>query len=207
MRMTPPTPPPPERSARRRFAPRIALIVAAVIVVILMASARQLAVFYTDKLWFDDLGFGDTWRTLFVAHIVPAVIFTLAMFVILLVSLIVADRVAPRFRNMGPEDEIGERYRAFVAPSAGRVRLNVAAVFALLVGVGASSQWREWILFRNRVTWGVKDAQFHKDIGFYVFELPFLRFVAEWLFVVFLVTLLVTAVFHYLNGGIRFQAP
>lgn len=207
MRMPPPTPPPPERVVRRRFAPRVALIVAAVIIVVLIASARQLAVLYTDKLWFGDIGFGDTWRTLLVARIVPAVIFTVAMFVILFVSLVVADRLAPRFRNMGPEDEIVERYRTFVAPYASRVRVIVATVFALLVGVGASSQWREWILFRNRVSWGVKDPQFGKDIGFYVFELPFLRFVAQWLFVVFLVTFLVTGVFHYLNGGIRFQAP
>jgi uncharacterized membrane protein (UPF0182 family) len=206
MRM--PTPPAAERPrARRRFAPRVALVVAVVVLIVLLASARQLAVFYTDKLWFDDLGFGGTWRTLLVAHIVPALIFTAAMFVLLLASLIVADRLAPRFRNMGPEDEIVERYRTFVAPYAGRVRVLVALVFAILVGVGASSQWKQWILFRNRVTWGVKDAEFHKDIGFYVFTLPFLRFIFSWLFVVLLVVLLITAVFHYLNGGIRFQAP
>ncbi len=206
MRMPPP-PMAPEPPARRRLAPRVALVVAVVVLIVLIASARQLAVFYTDKLWFDDLGFGSTWSTLLVAHIVPALIFTAAMFVLMVVSLTVADRVAPRFRNMGPEDEIVERYRTFITPYAGRVRVLVAAVFALLVGVGASSQWKQWILWRNSVHWGVKDPQFHKDIGFYVFQLPFLRFIFQWLFVVLLVVLLVTAVFHYLNGGIRFQAP
>ncbi len=53
----------------------------------------------------------------------------------------------------------------------------------------------------------MKDPQFHKDIGFYVFRLPFLEFVVGWVFAALLVVLIVTAVFHYLNGGIRLQSP
>src|SRR5690606_23426775 len=47
---------------------------------------------------------------------------------------------------------------------------------------------------------------FGMDIGFYVFKLPFLTFLASWLFAAFLIVLIVTAVFHYLNGGIRVGA-
>ena len=53
----------------------------------------------------------------------------------------------------------------------------------------------------------MKDPQFHRDIGFYVFRLPFLEFIAGWTFAALLVILIVTAVFHYLNGGIRLQTP
>ena len=70
-----------------------------------------------------------------------------------------------------------------------------------------SSQWRQWILFTNRVDFGIKDPQFHKDVGFYVFELPFIKFMIDWLFAGLVIVLLVTAVAHYLNGGIRFQSP
>ena len=38
----------------------------------------------------------------------------------------------------------------------------------------------EWILFTQRaVDFGIKDPQFHKDVGFYVFRLPFLQFVVR----------------------------
>ena len=40
-----------------------------------------------------------------------------------------------------------------------------------------------------------------------MFQLPFLRFVSQWLFVTFVLVLLVVAVFHYVNGGIRLQTP
>ena len=70
---------------------------------------------------------------------------------------------------------------------------------------GVSSEWR--ILFSNATKFGVKDPQFHRDIGFYVFRLPFLQFIAGWTFAALLVVLIITAVFHYLNGGIRLQTP
>ena len=108
---------------------------------------------------------------------------------------------------MGPEDELVDRYQQFVSPYQGRIRVGVSLFFALIAGVGVSSQWQEWMLFTHRVDFGVKDPQFDKDIGFYVFQLPFLRFIVDWLFAGLVIVLLVTAVAHYLNGGIRFQSP
>ena len=79
----------------------------------------------------------------------PALIFSAIFFVLMLVNLIVADRVAPRYRGTGPEDEIIERYRGYVAPYAGRVRVGVSLFFALVMGSGVSAQWQNWILFSN----------------------------------------------------------
>ena len=83
----------------------------------------------------------------------------------------------------------------------------VALFFSLIMGSGVSAQWQNWILFSNSTSFGIKDPQFHKDISFYVFRLPFLQFAAGWIFAALLVVLIVSAVFHYLNGGIRLQSP
>jgi uncharacterized protein len=198
----------PAERPRRPLGLRGWLIGAAVVLIILLLSLRGLARFYTDYLWFKEVGFSDTWRRLLSAKAVPSLIFSTIFFVIMLVNLIVADRVAPRYRSAaGPEDEIIERYRTYVAPYAGRLRVLVALFFALVMGGGVSAEWRSWILFRNAVSFGVKDPQFHRDISFYVFRLPFLEFVVGWTFAALLVVLIVTAVFHYLNGGIRLQSP
>ena len=197
----------PVEGRRRPFGLRGWLIVAAVVLVILLLSLRGLARFYTDYLWFKDVGFAHTWRALLSAKAVPALIFSVVFFVVILVNLIVADRIAPRYRGTGPEDEIIERYRGYVAPYAGRVRVLVAIFFSLIMGSGVSAQWQSWILFSNSTSFGIKDPQFHKDISFYVFRLPFLQFAAGWTFAALLVVLIVSAVFHYLNGGIRLQSP
>jgi uncharacterized membrane protein (UPF0182 family) len=195
---------------RRSFRLRAWIIAAVVIVVILLLSLRGLAGFYTDFLWFDSLGQGSTWRELLAAKVVPAVVFTAVFFVIMLVNLFIADRIAPKVRPMGPvspEEELVNRYQQVTARFQGRIRIGVAIFFALIAGIGVSSQWRNWILFTNRVDFGIKDPQFHKDVGFYVFQLPFIRFILDWLFAGLVIVLLVTAVAHYLNGGIRFQTP
>ncbi|HEX4777971.1 MAG TPA: UPF0182 family protein [Acidimicrobiia bacterium] len=192
---------------RRPFRLRAWMIVAAVLLVILIFSLRGLAGFYTDYLWFDSVGFGATWRGLLLAKIVPAAVFTIAFFVVMLANLVIADRLAPSTRTSGPEDELIERYQHAVAPYQGRIRALVAAFFALIAGGSVAGQWRQWILFRHRVNFGVKDPQFHKDVGFYVFTLPFLRFIFEWAFAALVIVFIVTAVAHYLNGGIRLQSP
>jgi len=194
---------------RRPYRSRTWLVLAIVLVVllVLLLSLRGLAHFYTDYLWFRSVGFTDVWRGLLAAKVVPAVVFTLALFAVLLTSLTIADRLAPRMRTMGPEDELIDRYQQAVGRYSGRIRVGVSALFALIMGVSVSGEWQQWILFRNRVDFGVKDPQFHKDLGFYVFQLPFLKFIADWAFGALVIVLLVTAVAHYLNGGIRLQTP
>src|SRR5438045_7816935 len=158
------------------------LIGVAILLIVLLLSLRGLARFYTDYLWFKDVGFSHTWRALLSAKAVPALIFSAVFFVVMLVNLIVADRIAPRYRGTGPEDEIIERYRGYVAPYAGRVRVLVALFFSIIMGSGVSAQWNHWILFSNSTSFGIKDPQFHKDLSFYVFRLPFLQFAAGWTF-------------------------
>ena len=46
---------------------------------------------------------------------------------------------------------------------------------ALLFGLYASAQWQEWLLFRHAQPFGDVDPVLGKDVGFYVFRLPFLE--------------------------------
>lgn len=191
------------RARGRVPANRIWLIVVAVVLLFLVTSLRGIAGFYTDYLWFNELGFSSVWRGTLGAKALLTLVFVGVFFGAMWASLTIAERLAPRFRPLGSEDEIVQRYREMIGPHAGKLRLAVSALFALIAGGGVSSQWSSFILFRNSVDFGVKDAQFNRDIGFYVFQLPFLRFLVDWLFVAIVIITLVTVVAHYLNGGIR----
>lgn len=183
------------------------MIVVVVILVALFLSARGLASFYTEYLWFDSVGFGPTWRGLLWARFAPAAVFTTLFFLIMLANLTIADRLAPKARGLGPEDEMLARYQSSVGPYAGRLRILVSAIFALLAGGSVAGEWQRWVLFTNAQDFGVKDPQFHLDVGFYVFRLPFLTFLFDWLFAGLIIVFIVTAIAHYLNGGIRLQTP
>ena len=67
---------PPAEAPRRSFGLRGWLIGAAVLLVLLILSLRLVAVFYTDALWFSDIGFSSTWRALLAAKVLPALVFS-----------------------------------------------------------------------------------------------------------------------------------
>jgi uncharacterized protein len=200
--MRPPTQMP-RRAQRPSNRARVILVVVLVALFVFFTSLRGIAGFYTDYLWFQALDLTGVWTGILGARIALAVIFMALFFLLMWVNLWFADRVAPRFRPTGPEEELLERYHDVVGERAGLVRVGVAALFALIAGAGTAGQWESWILFTNSQEWGMTDPLFDTDIGFYVFELPFLSFVVNWLFGSLVTIFLITAAAHYLNGGIR----
>ncbi|MEY2424374.1 MAG: uncharacterized protein QOI95_4441 [Acidimicrobiaceae bacterium] len=193
--------------ARRPGRGRVLLVIAAVGLFLLVTTLRSIASFYTDYLWFQSIGQTGVWRGVLGTKLTLAFVFIAIFFVLLWLNLLIADRLAPKFRPAGPEEELIERYHELVGRRTGLVRIAVALLFAVIAGAGASGQWQEWLLFRNYVPFNVQDPQFHKDVGFYVFQLPFLSFLVGWFFAAFVIVLIVSAVAHYLNGGIRVQTP
>ena len=184
---------------------RAVLVVFAIALVILITSLRGLANFYTDYLWFSSLDLGSVWSKILWTRVGLGALFTAIFAVLLWINLWVADRLGPSVRPRGPEEELVERYHAAVGQRAGLVRIVVSVILGLIAGAGVSSQWESWLLFVNREDFGVRDALFDRDVGFYVFQLPFLTYLVSWLFFAFFVIFLVTAIAHYLNGGIRIQ--
>ena len=184
---------------------RIVLIAVFVLVVLLFIFARSLAGFYVEALWYQSVGrSGVFWETLRTKALLAAV-FTAGFIAVGLASLTIADRLAPVVRPAGPEEQLLERYREIVGQRHGTLRVAIAVLFGLVAGLPASSHWQEWLLFRNSVSFNKVDEQFKTDVGFYVFRLPFLNYLVNWLFAAFIVILLLTALAHYLNGGIRLQ--
>ena len=62
-------------------------------------------------------------------------------------------------------------------------------------------------MFRNSKAFGIADAQFGNDVGFYVFRLPFITFVLDWLFAALVFVLMLVVFTHVLSGGIVLQPP
>src|SRR3954470_8076155 len=125
--MTSPTALPRRRHASRR---RVWIIAVLVLGFILLTSLRSVAGFYTDYLWFKEVHLTGVFRGVLGTQIRLAVVFTLLFFVLCFVNLYIVDRVAPRFRGMGPDDELVQRYREIVGTHTGKVRVAVAAFFA-----------------------------------------------------------------------------
>jgi uncharacterized protein len=185
------------------------LFIAIGIVVLIAVVLSALSGFYLDLLWFREVHFSGVFWSVFWSKVVLGLIFGVAFFVLLLVNLLIVRQVTPRYRPFSPEQEVIERYRAALEPYASRILPAFSALIALFVGIAASSQWQTFLLWRSAgpVRFGPQfaDGVFHKDPSFYIFILPFQKFVQGWLFSSLVGVTIIVAIAHYLTGGIRFQ--
>ena len=108
---------------RRTGRGRILLVVVAIGLFILITTLRSIASFYTDYLWFQSIGQTGVWRGVLGTKLTLAFVFIALFFVLLWVNLFIADRIAPKFRPAGPEEELIERYHELV----GRRRVSCAS--------------------------------------------------------------------------------
>ncbi|MFH1331539.1 MAG: UPF0182 family protein [Actinomycetota bacterium] len=188
----------------RRFgAGRRILVVTALLVLLLLLSLRGLANFWTDYLWFDSVDFSAVWRTLLFTKIVLALIGIVVAFGLMLGNIWLAQRVGPELAPAGPGEQLVVRYRSLPAFRRWLMLLGISGFFGLVLGLGAVGWWENWLLLSNRQSFGVADPVFSRDIGFYVFQVPFWRDLFGWAFQFTVVTALVVAVVYYLNGSIR----
>ncbi len=168
---------------------------------------RFLATLWTDYLWYQSVDQTGVWRTLVFTRVGLVVVASLIGFGLFWVNLWLVDRLSPRRRvpTGTPEEEILARFQEWIEPRVSKVRLGVSAFFGIMLGLGGSVWWQEWLLFRNGTSFGVDDPIFSNDLSLYVFQLPFYNVLFGWLFQLILVIAVVSAALHYLNGAVEFS--
>ena len=192
--------PAPERPGRRTRA----LVITGVVLVLGFFLLSAFAGIYTDRLWYGEVGYGQVFNTMLWTRVGLFVAFGALMGGAVALNMFLAFRSRPFF---GPSGNDGvDRYRDAVTPIRTWLLGGVALVVGIFAGTSAIGQWRTFMLWREGQSWGRKDPYFHKDISFYVFDLPWWSFVVDFVMAVAVVAIIATAVVHYLYGGIRLQS-
>src|SRR5918992_3347093 len=180
----------------------IGIIVAAFVVLTFLSN------FYVDLLWYREVELSQVFWTRIWTQAGLASAFFTPFFAPPLVTLYVTRRLAPRIVALTPEQEIVERFRENVEPYLRWAIPLGAAVLSIFVGLAASGHWQEFLLWRSRgdIVFGHPDEVFHRDPSFYVFTLPWLKYLQSWLFGSLVGITVIVGIGHFLQGGIRPQA-
>jgi hypothetical protein len=192
-------------AAPARRWPLVLIVVAALFLI----AFTVMSGFYIDLLWFREIDLASTFWTILRTKVLLGLVFGLIFFGMLYVSLLIAKRVTPTTRVLTPDQEIVERFRQNLEPSL-RWLIPVGCAFiAFIVGASVSGRWQTFLLWRNAsgITFGHPEPLFGRDPSFYVFSLPWLRFLQGWLFSALVGVTVLTAIAHFFWGGIRPQAP
>ncbi|MEU8218499.1 UPF0182 family protein [Micromonospora taraxaci] len=160
---------------------------------------------WTDWLWFDEVRYTEVFTGVLLTRLVLFLAVGLGMAVIVGGNLWLAHRLRPRLRPHSVEQATLERYRMVLSPRLGTWIALTAAVVGLFAGLSAQNRWSQWMLFRNGGDFGVKDPEFGVDIGFYVFQLPFWRYLLGVAFTAVVLAVIGALAVHYLFGGVRLQ--
>lgn len=176
------------------------MVVVAALVVLLFA--RPVVNVYTRYLWFDDLGYSSVMTTEVGTRLIIFAITGLVIGAMLFIGTYLAYRVRPAFLPTAPNDPV-VRYRAAVTSRIKTFALLPAVIIGTMAGLIGQTSWETVQLFLHGGSFGQKDAQFNMDIGFFVFDLPFIRWVVNFLFIGIVLMFAANLVTHYLFGGLR----
>jgi len=165
---------------------------------------------WVDFAWFTDLGQRQVFITRITSQLAVGAFFALLSFAMFYVSMRVARRLAPRSYPVGfPEgtpEQLADgiqRLRQAAEPYIDRGILVAAAVLAFINGLDMSVNWQTFRLALASVPFGYSDPQFGRDVGFFVFNLPAFNLLAGWLTGALVLTAVLSAAVHVIDGAIQ----
>jgi len=181
----------------RYVIPTVIIIVAAGVLISVIAGI------WTDFLWFSSVHqtrvFDTTYGTKWLLFVITAIL----MMTIIGANLVLAYRLRPKDPPSDPEHQGVEAYRQAIDPHRRGAMIVLLGLIGLISGLTAASNWQTWLLFINRVPFGVKDPQFHLDISFFINVYPFIRMALSFLFAAIILSIVLATAVHVLYGGLR----
>jgi hypothetical protein len=175
---------------------KITITIIFMVIIAVLSSFGKLLDFWTDFLWFKEVGYTSTYIKQVFAKLYIGIPFFVAFTVFIYLYL---QRIKSNYY----------KYMNILTTKDEEKTLNqtmgvVSVLTALFFSFGiAGSFWMQILKFINATSFNIKDPIFIKDIGFYVFTLPLVTEIFTFLlgFIIFL--MLITIVIYIVLISIR----
>jgi hypothetical protein len=174
-------------------------IVLLVVVVVTLGVLAQVVPFYTDWLWFGEVGYTNVFWSILSLRGGLFTAVAVGVLVFLWGNLTFAARTAAPDVLWELEDQLGLPGRVVIEPLIRRFLPIVLTVVSVVAGLRASVHWGTVFGYANAQPFGTADPVFGSDLGFYVFTLPFWRLVHGWAMALAAGTILLTLVLYVLQ--------
>jgi len=195
---------PPPRRPRRRGR----LFLLAVGAVLLLAGGTALS-YYVDALWFGSLGYAEVfWKTLNLQATIFA-LFAVATFAALYGSFVAFKPERLNDITGGAIIINGQPLQLPVEPVLRLIALAAAAVVSLATGAGMAADWTTLALYwyggsaRPPAGQPLADPIFGRDLTFYLFTLPGLHLLVDWITTLAVISCGIAIFFILITGGTR----
>jgi uncharacterized membrane protein (UPF0182 family) len=174
-----------------------AFVLAAVLLLFILPSAVE---YYTDWLWFQELGYPTLFVNTLNAQTLVFAATGAAVFAFLYLNLRLA-RTALTRPSIVLGTGVDGRPIALEGRRVAGLALWVSGLIALVLALTASSAWLTWLNFIHAQSFGENDALFGRDISFYVFKLPIYQLIRQQALTTSVLTLMGCGLYYVLSGS------
>jgi hypothetical protein len=179
---------------------RAKLLFLAGILLLLIVSTQPLVHLITESWWFDSVGFTQVfWQRLRWQVLIWLVAF------VCYGTLIWSNYwLAMHHTRQHPIRLFDDQSLESLSETV--VHITVAGVVGLISVIVANSSANAWAMvlrFLNSTPFGQQDPILQRDLGFYIFQLPFYQGLQQWLFGLVVIALLAVAIVYLLKGMIE----
>jgi len=150
--------------------------------------------FFTEIIWFENLGYLDIFNKLLLVKIVPSLVAYIVIWLFLSINWLYLFRTW-QIQIVSDGKEVSKVWRPFI--------LIVTAIVSLAFVSNLFINWHDVIGFLGRNSFGIKDPIFHQDVSFYIFTLPLIESVYNTALGVVIITGLVSLITYLLTGAIK----
>lgn len=184
---------------RRRHRWLIALLIIAVLALIVWPV---LAGFYTDWLWFQNLGYQTVFSTSLTTKAMLGIIVGLLATIISWLNFKLAFRLSPEPQRKNTEYVYFGQTTILVDRSnfSRQLALPLALLIGLISGMIAWGAWDKFLLYVYQTQFGEVDPIFSRDIGFYFFTLPLWEIISNLIFIVVISCLIGTVLIYLIRS-------
>jgi uncharacterized membrane protein (UPF0182 family) len=187
------------------------LIIVVAVLVVIFLGLRIWAKIYPEWLWFSSasIGLSSVFWTVLKTKLGMGIGFGLISLVLALGNVFLVWK----FVLSKVTDENVITIGGGEIPAGGKLLVGVLILvclfFSIILGFYAVSQWEPYLRYAKSgdLSFSQQDPIFGKDISYYVFKMPFLRFVRGWFFVTFLFLTIGAGVLYYMFGGASAESP
>ena len=175
------------------------------VIFLVLISLRQLISLYVDWLWFEEVGYTQVFTISLFFKTVLAVLGGSIFALLIYANVRIAARLVRGIRFLDQENFLDLPRPELIDPLVQRLLLPAALVLGLFAAPQAASHWESFLLLLNPTSFGLEDPLYNRDLGFFVFQLPALRTLYNWLMTALAVSLALTGVVYVLYRGLQYS--
>jgi len=195
----------PFKARRHQTSAGTGVILIALFVLFLMAW--QVVGLITDWFWYQEVGYEQVFRVTLASQVLVGFLYGGIFFFILYANLSAALRLTDSIPIVYADGVIPFPNQHLQPHAMRGLALTVALVFAFFAGLQNASQWDLLLRFINATPFGVRDPLFGRDIGFYVFRLPFFEQIHATLLTVLVISTLGSGFIYLFRRALLFIPP